>query len=220
VSLHIHRHMESADHMTVGPAEQVLDRGYLHYCDDALDDFCALFLPCTFKNRRGKCVNVREGHTKGHQNAKGTIIGTGVYESDFTWESFETEWLDLLQDHLSHFQSKIQEQSAYNQNATLLVLASTLHHHNINTFFQRVGGARLFISHSACLCCLREMAEHPLPCGHVLCSPCIKAYGHPNHNVYSISACPLHETSAIFADTWKVAFKPPLAGVRILSLDG
>ncbi len=32
--------------------------------------------------------------------------------------------------------------------------------------------------HSACWCCLFEAPEHVLSCGHVLCTPCVKAYGH------------------------------------------
>lgn len=143
-----------------GPPDQILEKGYLDYCDNALDDFCAIFWPCTFTNKRGRCVNVKERHTKGHQNERGAVIGTGPYESNFTWETFADDWLRLLQEWLSQFQRKVGEQMVYNPNAAELLLASNLHHTNVNAFYQRLGGAQQFVSHSACFCCLREMAEH------------------------------------------------------------
>ncbi|KAF2188984.1 hypothetical protein K469DRAFT_684250 [Zopfia rhizophila CBS 207.26] len=210
-----------------GPAEQILEKAYIDYCDNALEDFCAIFWPCTFSNKRGRCVNVKDRHKKGHQNAKGQIVGTGAYESDFTWEAFADDWFQLLQAWLSSFQRTVQEQMASNSSTNELLVTSNLHHANMNGFYQRLGGAQRFVSHSACFCCLREMAEHPLPCGHVLCTPCVKGYGKPRHRVcngtpvlYTVAACPLHEGNAIFSTPWEVYFKPPLAGVRILSLDG
>jgi hypothetical protein len=162
---------------------------------------------------------VKECHTKGHQTERGTIIGTGPYESDFTWETFADDWLQLLHDHLSHFHRKVAEQLAYNPNTTELLEVSNVHLSNVYAFYQRLGGAEQFISHTACFCCLREMAEHPLSCGHVLCSACVKEYGIARSSTYSLTSCPLHR-NATFQTPWQVYFKPPLAGVRILSLDG
>ncbi|KAF1965274.1 hypothetical protein BU23DRAFT_574994 [Bimuria novae-zelandiae CBS 107.79] len=206
-----------------GPAEQILEKAYIEFCDTALDDFCAISWPCTFSNKRGRCVNVKDRHKKGHQNEKGQIIGAGEYVSDFTWESFPDDWFALLQDHLSTFQLSVQQQIAFAPAYSELSATTILHHTNINNFYQRLGGAQKFASHSACFCCLREMAEHPLPCGHVLCTPCVKGYGTTHEGtpgMYNIVACPLHESDTIFDTPWEVYFKPPLAGVRVLSLDG
>jgi hypothetical protein len=85
-------------------------------------------------------VNVKERHTKGHQNERGAVIGTGPYESNFTWETFADDWLRLLQEWLSQFQQKVGEQMGYNPNAAELLLASNLHHTNVNAFYQRLGG--------------------------------------------------------------------------------
>lgn len=49
----------------LGPPEQILKNFYLDSCDHALDDFCALFWPCTFLNKKGRCANVAERHTVG-----------------------------------------------------------------------------------------------------------------------------------------------------------
>jgi hypothetical protein len=206
--------------LSTGPTEQILEKTYIDHCDSALEDFCAISWPCGFSNKRGRCVNVRDRHKKGHQNERGHIIGTGPYVSDFTWEDFADEWLSLLQQCLGRFHEKIETQLASNSE---LVATTDLHHANINTFYQRLGGADTYVSHSACLCCLRELAEHCLPCGHVLCTPCIRGFGKTSPGSSSLStmtSCPLHAADAIFLSPWEVSFKPPLAGVRVLSLDG
>jgi len=102
-------------------------------------------------------------------------------------------------------------------------ITTRLHLTNLNNFYHHLGGAQGFISHATCFCCLRELALHPLPCGHVLCTPCIKGYGRPHSGLsgsYTIAYCPLHDRDAVFPTPLVVYFKPPLAGVRILSLDG
>ena len=55
---------------------------------------------------------------------------------------------------------------------TELTTAALLHRERLNDFYRGLGaagGATAFISHSACLSCLRELPECALPCGHVLC---------------------------------------------------
>ncbi|KAF2736521.1 hypothetical protein EJ04DRAFT_462876 [Polyplosphaeria fusca] len=206
-----------------GPAEEILEKAYMDFCDTALEDFCAMFWPCGFSGKGGRCVNAQIFHQKGHQNEKGKIIGTGPYQSDFTWEVFADDWLRHLQSHLADFQAKVHTQLSRNASLTELLVTTDLHHANINVFYQRLGGAQKFVSHSVCLCCLRELPEHPLPCGHVLCTPCIKGYGRPSESItssYSMASCPLHEEDSTFPSPSEVIFKPTLAGVRVLSLDG
>ena len=202
-------------------------RYYQGYCEDALDDFCALFWPCEFENRAGRCVNVREAHSKGHQNEKGKIINAGDYVSRFSFEGYREKWLmsvlqmiKPLQDRLARRllpQSKIKEKDEV-----------TVQHGGIlQGFYQILGDATNFISHSTCFCCLREMPEHPLPCGHVLCTPCAQASWIPpegkervqEKHLLKMNHCPLH-LSYKFTSPWMLKFKPDLAGVRILSLDG
>ncbi|KAF2134377.1 hypothetical protein P153DRAFT_402048 [Dothidotthia symphoricarpi CBS 119687] len=207
-----------------GPTEQLLKKQYLYHCDSALDDFCAIFWPCTFRNKRDdRCVNFKERHTKGHQNQRGNIIGTGPYESGFTFNNFADSWLRYLLDSLSGFQKDLSSKLITSKSADEIVITTKLHHANVNNFYHHVGGAQKFVSHTTCFCCLRELAEHPLPCGHVLCAPCIKGYGKPHSELsgsYTIAFCPLHEYDTVFPAPWEIYFKPPLAGVRVLSLDG
>jgi hypothetical protein len=94
----------------------------------------------------------------------------------------------------------------------------------METFFERVPEAKMFISHSTCFCCLMQVPQHPLRCGHVLCTACIKAYGSPKQSrvTWEMKYCPLHEgeTQERGTSTWVIKFKPEFAGVRLLSLDG
>ncbi|XP_014554875.1 hypothetical protein COCVIDRAFT_39346 [Bipolaris victoriae FI3] len=207
-----------------GPANQILEKQYLSHCDTALEDFCALYWPCTFNYmHRGRCVNVKETHNKGHQNRKGIIIGTGPYESNFTFTGFAKDWSRLLESHLAKFQVELSSQLMQTPSASEVDITTRLHHANITAFYKRLGGAQKFVSHLTCYCCLRELAEHPLRCGHVLCTPCIKSYGNPHNELkhsYSMASCPLHDYETVFSAHWPVHFKPPLAGVRVLSLDG
>lgn len=207
-----------------GPINQILEKHYLDHCDSALEDFCAIFWPCTFRNKRGdRCVNVKERHTKGHQNQRGHIIGTGPYEATFTFDGFADDWLRHLQDSLTHFQKDVDDMKMTTPTAMEGEIETKVHHTNVNKFYHHIGGAQKFVSHSTCFCCLRELAEHPLPCGHVLCTPCVVGYGKPHSELagsYVIASCPLHDYDTVFPTPWEVYFKPPLAGVRVLSLDG
>ncbi|PVI02430.1 hypothetical protein DM02DRAFT_701953 [Periconia macrospinosa] len=207
-----------------GPADQILEKHYLIHCDTALEDFCASYWPCSFQNKNGEfCMNVQGSHNKGHQNSKGKVMSTGQYRSSFTFEKFGERWLQFLNEHLAKLQHDLNIQLMQPPTANEIDIVTKMHHANIELFYHRLGGAQMFVSHQTCFCCLRELAEHPLPCGHVLCSPCIKSYGKPHVNVpysYSMASCPLHQVDTVFASYWPVYFKPPLAGVRILSLDG
>ncbi|CAO2647539.1 Nn.00g084610.m01.CDS01 [Neocucurbitaria sp. VM-36] len=207
-----------------GPAEQLLEEQYLYHCDQALENFCAIFWLCTFTNRKGeRCANARDRHSKGHQNERGQIIGSGAYKSDFTFDDFAESWGQYLHNHVIAFQTELSNRLMQPPPADELIITTKLHQLNATRFYQRLGGAQPFVSHTTCFCCLRELSEHPLPCGHVLCTPCIKSYGKQHKELsasYIMASCPLHDYDTVFTPPWPVYFKPPLAGVRILSLDG
>lgn len=168
-----------------------------------------------------RCENVREGHTKGHQNVKGKIIGAGEYQSSFSFETFQDNWLQLLLDNLQEFQQALEDKMLNNRQALEKAIASAQHRQYMNAFYKRLGGAQLYISHTACFGCLREMPEHPLPCGHVLCPLCVKDYGRPDRgSSFQMDSCPLHSAGTMFPTPYLVRMKPELAGIRILALDG
>ena len=211
-----------------GAAEMIFPE-YVEHCDNALEDFCDRYWPCEFvmkgkskggKDVGGRCVNVRSGHgSKGHQFKNGKVFAVGSYESKFSVESFQEEFRYLvfhsLEQLLAQLREIITEYQPEDQVAAQVHRAKVMTH-----FYEHVAQGRTesLVSHSTCFSCLMGSPEHALPCGHVLCTPCLHAYGQPlERDVIEITSCPLHFDTNF---RWKVFLKPEAAGVRVLTLDG
>ena len=219
------------DTIGTGRALDLFDKFYANSCVAALEHFCDRYWPCSFVSKKGTaCVNVKSSHAvKGHQTAFGRIISYGDYESAFSSVNFADQWKVILKKRLQEIEAEFQTK----RNATVprndspltindRILAYDLHKRCMGHFFCSFTGytASKFRSLTTCYCCLMEVPEHPLQCGHVLCTGCIKAYGY-QYDSYSMSmdCCPLHWTQT-FNRPWIIRFKPDYAGVRILTLDG
>ena len=189
-----------------------------------MQNFCDIYWPCSYTTKKGqRCVNVRTGHSKGHQTAKGKIRA-GDYQSSFSAKVYGKQWLATLKQNLDDVQKEFQDQDSRNGRTTSSnQTALEVHRNHMSKFFMRVGGATKYVSHTTCFCCLKEVPQHLVFCGHVLCTACIEAYGTTSSQSgasrISLSACPLHPMD-LFVDQWHVSFKPLYAGVRVLSLDG
>lgn len=76
----------------------------------------------------------------------------------------------------------------------------------------------LLKSNLTCLHCLRRRPEHTLSCAHTVCDTCLRIFGKPTSARgyrFSIRNCILCCSGRIIA-----GYKPPTAGIRILSIDG
>ena len=185
------------------------------YCEQAFADFCDFHWPCDFQKKNFSCANVYSGHTKGHQNALGKLLANGAYVPSFHYKNDLCRWMTRLDHEINNIQvskwdgrpsSKVEESP------------STLHLENLKTFYRSIGSASNFRSHYTCYCCLREIPIHPLACGHVLCSPCVRSYGKKNGKVFmEMSSCPICQVQD---NGSLIKFMAPLAGFRILCLDG
>ncbi|KAK3658833.1 hypothetical protein LTR56_001704 [Elasticomyces elasticus] len=162
------------------------------------------------------------GHgAKGHQNALGKVLAVGVFESTFSAETYEDPWKDSLRRNLDSIRKKLQQETFGAGNLSEEDQALRLHSQCMNVFYGGLGPTRYFISHSACFCCLREMPAHALPCGHVLCTKCVKSYGKTLEKYWvSMRSCPLHVKETASQEGHLIRFKPRNSGVRILTLDG
>jgi predicted acylesterase/phospholipase RssA len=220
--------LDSARRRNLGTFEKVFG-GYVHHCDDVLESFCNLHWPCEYvhPNTSGRCVNVRAGHqSKGHQLDNGKVMAVGDYQSDFTVDRyrlfFEYAVAYNLRDLLQRLQFATQGSLHLRQDE--LSKAAEIHKGVVlGPFFRHLSGAKRFVNHTACYCCLTCPPEHPLPCGHVLCTPCIQAYGQARGAfMIEMTECPMHHDHADgqFRLRWPVFIKPPGAGVRVLALDG
>lgn len=205
-----------------GTTERLLRDVYSKFCEYAVKRFSDLYLPCSFENARGRCCNKRLGHSpKGHQNELGKLLAPGSFESDFQPQEFQAEWLNLIRRYLQRMEEKFFDQSRTHTHISSADIASSLHRDEINDFYKLAGGAENFLSHEICFSCLRELPEHALPCGHVLCNACVLAHGKKiAHTVIELERCPLHYAEYMWDPPWEIQVKPLHAGVRILCLDG
>ena len=209
---------------SAGTPLELLDH-YKPVFNSALDKFCNFWWPCDYRGKNGKqCINAREGHVKGHQDERGKLIGNGEYQSDFSAESYRSEWNSHLQQTLLDIEKRMNRNYSMNlehHHTRESKEAKRLHLCKMNEFYQNLGGADGFHSNQSCFSCLRDMPEHPLPCGHVICSPCVRNFGSPiSRTAFSLAFCPLHQTDYVWGDCVQISLKPHLAGVRVLSLDG
>jgi hypothetical protein len=196
---------------------------YEHYFDYALQEYCKFYSLCTFVNDKGRCVNTRSAHqSKGHQNNKGKIIASGSYESDFTFDRYIDIWDNNLDRDILSCQTKLGElRDRADEHVSDEDHAVKLHNKAMNRFYHANGTAKEFQSHTVCFSCLMGVPQHSLPCGHVLCTSCVKGFGISlNGFEYSLNSCPLHSDDCSWRDPCIIRFKPDLAGVRVLSLDG
>ena len=78
-------------------------------------------------------------------------------------------------------------------------------------------GLRSISSYLVCVCCIVELPTEVLSCGHIICAMCAKeeAETRSPETIMDLT-CPVCLSSA----KWYPKDLPPLAGYRILSLDG
>ncbi|KAF2773221.1 hypothetical protein EJ03DRAFT_323724 [Teratosphaeria nubilosa] len=200
---------------------------YEKFFDYAMGEYLEMHYPCAYVSPDGtrRCELVKARHqTKGHQDQKG-IIAAGDYEAAFD-ATFVEQWKAqlLLAVETVHrdfsYELEMATQTEEMQAIPEERIALDLHIEHLNQFFEQVGPATSICSHSTCFCCLMDVPEHPLPCGHVLCTACIKAYGKQSKTSVSLPCCPLHREATKWTMPAVVRFKPSGAGVRVLSLDG
>ncbi|KAJ8124529.1 hypothetical protein O1611_g9111 [Lasiodiplodia mahajangana] len=210
-----------------GTISRLLDDRYAKSCIGAMQTFAGLYWPCNFQSSAhgelGQCCNVKLGHNpKGHQNRQGKIIGHGEYQSNFNLGAFQPVWEQLIRASLAQVQTASSQLAHEFPNRTELEIAALLHQERLNELYSNnLGSALSFISYSSCLCCLRELPECALPCGHVLCLPCIEIYGRrTSRTTIEISRCPIHVRDVISSPPWVITTKPRYAGARTLCLDG
>lgn len=208
-----------------GRVEDLLD-SYKKFFDWVLLEYCDMWLPCSFSDGEGRRCELMKArhHTKGHQDGQG-IIAHGDYRSTFTHEEYGPMWERQLRASISFVQGDLQRHQEQYAKGGLLdsdeKIALRLHRQNIYDFYSGIGDPQDMVSHSTCFCCLMEVPEHPLPCGHVLCSACVQAYGKStNKCIVEMAYCPLHMDQTRWSSVHQIKFKHKAAGTRVLCLDG
>ena len=173
--------------------------------------------------KQSQCVNVRSGHgAKGHQSKSGNVFAVGDYVSKFTFESYQVDFHASVYSHLHHYMELLQQRIQVGDSQE--DAAKSIHREiTLPKFYGKSlnGNSRLYQNNSVCLCCLFERPEHFLPCGHILCTSCIKTYGKmKGKTIIEVHDCPLDLTTSLRHQPGIVYLKPESAGCRVLSLDG
>lgn len=215
--------LDAARHKILGEPEQIFPQ-YLEHLENALENFCDRHWPCEFVDSRrlcGRCVNVRSGHgAKGHQSKSGKLLAAGDYVSAFTFKNYRQQFQEDTYRKIVLLRGRVRQKRDENEDRA----AAEVHREIVlPLFFEHAsrGLVRKFVSHSVCFSCLFNPPEHALPCGHIICTTCLKAYGKPlGNNVIGVSECPLERSERRFRTIWRVHLKPANAGIRILTLDG
>lgn len=193
------------------------------YCEQAFSDFCNRHWQCSFSKRKERCANFYFGHaSKGHQNKEGKVLESGEFVPSFHYRKDLAHWIQRLERDVIQIQ-ELKNEALPKDESDLSAerITSKLHLGNINKFYTRLGNSCKYMSHSTCFCCLSEIPVHPLSCGHVLCTPCVRSYGRPNgRGLIEITECPIGMHGERWLESCLIQFKPPLAGVRVLCLDG
>ena len=185
---------------------------------EAFDDFCEQWLRCGYERAGETCCNVKSSHKKGHQASTGKIFAKGLYVPEFAADFFG-DWMHEIDAHLARLKARLDELGPDEEERDL---ATRLHRREMECFFPQLDRPTKFLSHATCFCCVRKIPEHVLPCGHVLCTPCVQSFGDKVGDcIYKLRACPLHPAqTAWLYDPPQIKFKPHDAGVRVLCLDG
>ncbi|KAI0474210.1 hypothetical protein F4859DRAFT_521928 [Xylaria cf. heliscus] len=221
--------LDSARHKNKGSAVHIFPK-YIRHLDDALENFCDQHWPCEFINAKTglRCINVRSGHkSKGHQSEDGRVFAAGDWVSKFSFQDHGAfrDWVygclvELLQELTTQAQdnNEAEERVAARIHKTMVLTNLFSHAKNSD------GGPHIrnyLLNHTACFCCLFGQAEHPLPCGHVLCTECIHTYGYAmDANWIELPECPFACRGNRRATPCVIHMKPKLAGIRVVTLDG
>ncbi|KAI9717966.1 MAG: hypothetical protein M1828_007058 [Chrysothrix sp. TS-e1954] len=205
-----------------GSVIEFFNKHYRSRCKAALERYCDEILPCEYHDPKGRvCQNVKSRHSaKGHQDDQGAIFGTGNHQSSFSADVVYDGWMKNMVTSLTSCEEALQEKhQLFATGVTDFELedAFKMHVRRLEQFTR--GHEEHFKSLLTCYGCLMGVPRHPLPCGHALCSACVKSYGVHDANLVLLKNCPLHPAQ-IFEPAWVVKFKPDFAGVRVLSLDG
>ena len=93
--------------------------------------------------------------------------------------------------------------------------SASIHLANLRRFHAKWSQVRCNVT---CMSCLNRAPEHGMPCGHMLCEPCVQIYGNESEPwTYRIGSCLF--CMAEWSEDIVVGVKPSTYGVSILCLD-
>ncbi|KAK4677959.1 hypothetical protein QC764_0050250 [Podospora pseudoanserina] len=180
----------------------------------AFEELCDKWLPCGFESNGYTCCNIRFAHVKGHQASNGKIFQKGPYQPSITDGQFEG-WFNGFGAELKKMMEELPRAGSEKDNAWGKHLQHLERLYDDNSKLSHSEN----VSHGTCFCCMNNVPEHVLPCGHILCTECVSALGdHKERDIMLVRYCPFHRhTHNWDRDPVQIRFKPEGAGIRTLS---
>lgn len=192
---------------------------YEQFCCTAYDT-CYAIESCAFCFEGKQCVNRRHNHQKGHQDKEGEIIGGGDFEEFHGSPTRNKFQIDIREAYRSLAEKLHPLRDSYSSYSKAVLEAHMKKVASQKTFWQQT------YSNTTCLLCLFQQPDFFLPCGHSICTTCVRRWAKqpvPNDPyVYRLTECPLCQE--LFTDNdsafLELELKPKNTGMRILALDG
>lgn len=200
---------------------------YTCFFEYAIAEYLELYCPCAFVSLDGTrlCKSVKARHrAKGHQDERG-IIAAGDYVSAFD-DTFAQNWMEQLRASIDDLHQTFTNaldrsaQASRDVESSEECIAFAIHVERLDRFYRSIGPATWVRSNATCYCCLMDVPQHALPCGHAICDRCARASGDLKQSTLLVSWCPLHPDVTRWAQPKVIKYKPRGAGVRVLALDG
>lgn len=192
-----------------------------------LDEYRRFHHPCSYRSSDGtrSCLLVRACHGDNcHQDGTG-VIADGEYLDEID-DIFSNEWIDGIRATVSAMSQTLLwrcEQLDHSDAAEVdseVSIVMDMHLTQLDRVFRMFGPPGDIRSIASCFACLAQEAEHALPCGHTLCNGCTRAYGVTHEYTVSLQYCPMHPKDRRRDALAVITYRPPGAGIRVLSLDG
>ncbi|KAI9712097.1 MAG: hypothetical protein M1820_001806 [Bogoriella megaspora] len=120
----------------VGTPEKIFPQ-YLDHLDTALENFAERHWPCEYvkKGGGGRCVNVRSGHSKGHQLKNGQVLAIGDYVSRFSYENSQHAFRNNVYYFLEQLLNRLQ--ASVRSGGIPVIAAAQIHRDAVMADFYR-----------------------------------------------------------------------------------
>ncbi|KAK4211516.1 hypothetical protein QBC37DRAFT_12053 [Rhypophila decipiens] len=205
--------------------DRILRHNFHQAIRRAFDQFINRWLRCGFRSGDQVCCLVKISHQGSHQDENGKYFSDPLSDGGFSQRinpdaAFDC-WMERIEVHLDRLKRKM-NLSGDDRVETGIVWLS--HRDQVESFYKKHPSLDKAITHATCLICVNQIPTHVLPCGHVLCDDCVLALGEKARDgSIELSYCPLHSTRSAWRpeeSPFRIRFKPPEAGTRVLCLDG